>query len=69
MVSNRSGDATTPLGVRDGPDQPVWVCLATMLLQVFYTAGWSGDDVGRTISAAKPTALAKTLDQKELFNK
>jgi hypothetical protein len=46
------------IGGRDGPDQPVWACLATMLLQVFCTAGWSGDDVGRTISAAKPTALA-----------
>jgi hypothetical protein len=46
------------LGVRDGPDQPVWVCLVTMLLQVFCTADWSVDDVGRTISATKPTALA-----------
>lgn len=56
------------LGVRDGPDQPVWVCFATMLLQAFCTAtGLSMMSVGPFPLLIQP--LWRTLDQKEPFNK
>lgn len=58
MVSNRSGCATMGLGVRDVPDQPVLVLLRDHASSSFLHCDWSVYDVGQTISAAKPTALA-----------
>lgn len=50
------------------PDQPVWVCFATILHQAFCTApGLSMMSVGPFLLLNQP--LWRTLDQKELFNR
>lgn len=56
------------LGTRDGPDQPVWVCPATMLLQALHSGlVCSMMSVGPFLLLNQP--LWRTLDQKELSNK
>lgn len=56
------------LEARAGPDQPVWVCPATMLLQALHSGlVCSMMSVGPFLLLNQPHL--RTLDQKEPFNK
>ena len=51
------------LGVRDGPDQPGWVIAS---FRYFALRTGLFNDVGRTISAAEPTALADARPERAI---